>query len=267
MSAQTSLEVFKHFSVLAGVSYAKRRTFRKSRRRRPGFRSPESTSYRGGLVYEFLPGANAYLSYSQSFNPQSLIDGNGNVLPPVKGEQYEGGVKFRPVGDRIILTAAVFQIKQKNQGEFSEQVAGLDRYEPVGELTHKGFELEGTGRIGQAWQLNAGYAYLDPEGNPLGFRPDGRRRDGTVLPRQTGSVFATYFREARARARSVHRGRGAIRSVGSHGHRPGRLKIFQVTHWLMPRSGIARRHGRFSSTLTTCSIAIAHQQLQYAVLR
>jgi len=190
-SAQGWVELFRHLSVLAGASYSKPKIAQNYGGNVQDFDSRGQPSYRGGLVFEFVRGGNAYLSYSQSFNPQTELDVNFNVLPPIRAEQYEGGLKYRPVADRILLTAAVFQIKQKNQGQFDTQVDGLDRYRAVGELTHKGFELEAVGRVGRSWQVNAGYAYLDPtvtqDSDPsiVGMRE-------TFLPRQTASAFVTY---------------------------------------------------------------------------
>jgi len=191
LSAQSWLQIVDHLSLLAGASLAKPRITNETNGESQDFDAGSQMSYRGGLTYEVLPGANAYVSYSQSFNPQTNIDVNGAVLPPIIGKQYEAGVKYRPVGGRLLLTAAVFQIKQKNQGQFDTQIDGLDRYAPVGELTHKGVELEAVGRLKPNWQVNVGYSYLDAK-----VTDDS---DSTVvgqhevfLPRQTASLFSTY---------------------------------------------------------------------------
>ena len=195
VSAQTWLEIVNHLSVLAGASFAKPHIISITDGDSEDFSVGSQMSYRGGLVYEFLPGANAYLSYSQSFNPQTYIDITGAVLPPIKGEQYEAGVKYTPVSGHLLLTAAVFEIKQKNQGEFDTQIDGLDRYRAVGELTHRGVELEGVGRLGRNWQLNLGYTYLDSKVTQ-DSDPTVIGRPEIFLPKQTASVFSTYTLDA-----------------------------------------------------------------------
>jgi outer membrane receptor for ferric coprogen and ferric-rhodotorulic acid len=195
VSAQTWLQIIDHLSVLGGASFAKPHILSTTNGIEEDFSAGSQMSYRGGLVYEFLPGANAYVSYSQAFNPQTNIDINGAVLPPVKGDQYEAGIKYRPVNERLLLTAAVFEIKQKNQGEFDTQVNGLDRYRAVGELRHRGVELEGVGRLLRNWQLNVGYTYLDAKvSEDLDPTLVGQRE--TFLPKQTASLFTTYTIDA-----------------------------------------------------------------------
>ena len=195
VSAQTWLQIIDHLSVLGGASFAKPHIVSITNGIAEDFSGGSQMSYRGGLVYEFLPGANAYVSYSQAFNPQTYIDASGAVLPPVKGEQYEAGIKYRPVNDRLLLTAAVFQIKQKNQGEFDTQVDGLDRYRAVGELRHRGVELEGVGRILRNWQVNLGYTYLDAKVSEDADATVVGQRE-IFLPKQTASVFTTYTIDA-----------------------------------------------------------------------
>lgn len=195
LSAQSWIQIVDHLSLLAGASFAKPHIINATNGDIEHFDSGNQVSYRGGLTYEFLPGADGYFSYSQSFNPQTNIDVNGNVLPPIIGKQYEVGVKYRPVGGRLLLTGALFQIKQKNQGEFDTQIDGLDRYAPVGELTHKGLELEAVGRLKPNWQVNVGYAYLDAKVSE-DSDPTVVGRKEVFLPRHTASLFSTYTLDA-----------------------------------------------------------------------
>jgi iron complex outermembrane receptor protein len=212
ISAQSFTQVFDHLSILAGASYADPKLTSISNGAIQDFDPGSQISYRAGLIGELAPGANAYLSFSQSFNPQSNIDINGNVLPPITSEQYEAGFKYRVAGDRILLSAAVFQIKQKNQGEFFTQIDGFDRYEPVGELTHKGLELQGLGSISREWQVNVGYTYLDPKVSK-DSDPTIVGKTELFLPRQTASLFSTYnFNSGAVSGLSIG---GGIRYVAS----------------------------------------------------
>ncbi len=191
ISAQSFVQVFDHLSILAGASYADPKISETTNGVIQSFDPGSQISYRAGLVEELAPGANAYLSFSQSFNPQTNIDVNGNVLPPITSDQYEAGIKYRVAGNRVLLSAAAFQIKQKNQGQFFTQIDGFDRYEPVGELTHKGVELQALGSVTREWQVNVGYTYLDPKVSK-DSDPTLVGKTDLFLPRQTASFFTTY---------------------------------------------------------------------------
>lgn len=212
ISAQSFTQVVDHLSVLVGASYSDPKISSSLNGVNENFDPGNQMSYRAGLVGEVARGANAYLSFSQSFNPQTSIDINGNVLPPITSTQYEAGFKYRVAGNRLLLSAAVFQIKQKNQGEFFTQIDGFDRYEPIGELTHKGVELQALGSVSREWQVNFGYTYLDPKVSQ-NSDPTTVGKTELFLPRQTASIFSTYnFDGGALSGFSIG---GGIRYVGS----------------------------------------------------
>lgn len=212
ISAQSMLQVVDHLSVLAGASYADPKLTETTDNVIQNLNPGGQISYRAGLIDEFATGTNAYVSFSQSFNPQTTIDINSNVLPPITSNQYEAGVKYRLPGNRVLLSAAVFQITQKNQGEFDTQVNGLDRYKAIGELTHKGVELQGLGSLTKQWQINAGYSNLDPKVTK-DSDPTTVGRQQLFLPKQTASIFSTYLiDEGTVRGLSIGAG---IRFVGA----------------------------------------------------
>jgi iron complex outermembrane receptor protein len=211
-SAQSVVQVVDHLSVLAGASYANPKLTETTNSVIQNLNPAGQISYRAGLIDEFAPGANAYVSFSQSFNPQTTIDISGKVLPPITSNQYEAGVKYRLSDNRVLLSAAVFQITQKNQGEFDTQVNGLDRYKAIGELTHKGVELQGLGRLTKQWQINAGYTYLDPKVTE-DSDPTTVGKTQLFLPKQTASIFSTYlFDKGPVRGLSIGAG---VRFVGA----------------------------------------------------
>jgi len=92
-----------------------------------------------GLTYVTEFGLAPYVSYSQSFLPTLGTDSAGKSFEPTEGEQYEVGVKYQPV-EGTLLTASVFQIKQKNvltQDDDNPQYQAQD-----GEVRSRGVELE-----------------------------------------------------------------------------------------------------------------------------
>jgi TonB-dependent siderophore receptor len=192
LSMQSVFHVVDGVAVLLGASYSKPNVIESNFGVSQNFTPPAQTSYRAGLTYEFLPGANAYVSYSQSFLPQTYLTPSFTVLPPLKGDQYEGGVKYRSPDGHLLLTGAVFQITEANQPEFAELIGPVSYYTPAGEVTNKGFELEALGQISPAWQLHLGYSYLDARITKNPSDPTSVGQIEPFIPEQTASLFTSY---------------------------------------------------------------------------
>lgn len=113
-----------------------------------------------GLTYVTDFGLAPYISYSESFLPTvgtAAPERGGNAFKPTEGEQYEVGVKYQPY-DKTLLTAAVFQIKQKNvlTGDVD-----YPQYESQsGEVRSRGVELELKSSIEQ-FDVLAAATYID----------------------------------------------------------------------------------------------------------
>lgn len=148
------------------------------------------TSYRGALVYEPVKGTNLYASYSESFQPNLRIDTNYNVLQPVSGKQYELGVKVSPT-NQLLLTAALFEIKENNVAEYSATVNGEALYKAA-DVQHRGLELEATGQIDKHWQVKGGVALLDPKQTADPANPVNVGETRPWIPKATANLFATY---------------------------------------------------------------------------
>jgi iron complex outermembrane receptor protein len=191
LSAQAVLKPIEQISILLGASYSKPSIADTNNGRSQDFSPKGRMSYRAGLTWEFLPGANVYGSFSQSFQPQLRIDVNSNVLPPLVGEQYEVGAKYRTLGGKLLLTAAAFRITQTNKAAFDRPVNGTDRYKPIGEVTYKGVELQALGHVTRELQVNAGYAYLDPKITKSSNAATVGKTD-LFLPKNTFSLYTTY---------------------------------------------------------------------------
>jgi len=192
LSMQSVLHVVDGVAVLLGVSYSKPDVLGCNFGVCEDFTPAAQVSYRGGLTYEFLPGANAYLSYSQSFLPQTYLTPNMTVLPPLIGEQYEGGVKYRSPAGHLLLTAALFQITETHQPIFAELIGPVSYYTAAGKVTHKGFELEALGQISPQWQIHFSYAYLHPEITNNPGDPTTVGQIEPFNPQSTASLFTTY---------------------------------------------------------------------------
>jgi outer membrane receptor for ferric coprogen and ferric-rhodotorulic acid len=193
-SAQSVLRLTDPVSVLLGISYSTPKTTVITSGVPQVFNFPGQVSYRSGLTYEFLPKTNAYVSFSQSYSPQSNFEAGNKIAPPLTGNQYEAGLKFRSANGRLLLTGALFQIVENNvsQYDYTSQ-SGVNYFTDVGKVNHRGLELQVLGQITPEWQINSGYAYLDPK--VVGAVATQTATIGQVqlfLPKQTFSTFSTY---------------------------------------------------------------------------
>ncbi|TCT05477.1 iron complex outermembrane receptor protein [Aquabacter spiritensis] len=136
----------------------------------------EALTGRVGLTYLFDNGVAPYVSYSTSFEP---VIGNmptalgGAPFQPSKGEQYELGVKYQPVGWNGFFTAALYDLKQTNVLS-SELIGGISYQTQTGEVQVKGVELSATTSLADGLNLIANYTYMNAEitqGLNAGNRP------------------------------------------------------------------------------------------------
>ncbi len=112
-----------------------------------------------GVVYLADNGLAPYVSFSQSFQPQSGADRSSNRFKPTQGEQYEAGIRYQPQGGDTMLSAAVYQLTQQN-------VLSIDPVDTnfsvqTGEIRSRGAELDARTKIGGHANLIASYAYTD----------------------------------------------------------------------------------------------------------
>jgi iron complex outermembrane recepter protein len=147
-----------------------------------------ATTGRVGINYLFDFGLSPYASYTTSFQPIVGVDLSGNVFKPTTGEGKEIGVKFKPNGMNLLLTAAVFEITQQN-------VLTMDPTNPffsvqTGEAKVRGFEFEARGNVTRQLEIVGGYSNLDPkitkanDGNVGNFMPQ--------VALQQASLWAKY---------------------------------------------------------------------------
>lgn len=148
-------------------------------------------SGRLGAVYLAPNGLAPFAGFSQSFQPQAGSDRTGSRFKPTEGEQYEVGVRYQPAGSDTLVTAAVYQLTQKNvtvsdpfDTSFSVQ---------MGEVRSRGFELEARTRLGRHANLIGAYTYVDArtiKSSPLTPGEEGRR--SAYTPFHQLSVWADY---------------------------------------------------------------------------
>lgn len=112
---------------------------------------------RAGLNYVFSNGIAPYVSFSQSFLPQAGFDANNNPFDPTRGNQYEVGIKYQPVGGRSLYTLALFDLTKSNV--LTPDPNNLFRLVQTGEIGSRGAELEARGELLRGLNFIGSFTY------------------------------------------------------------------------------------------------------------
>ncbi|WP_298939836.1 TonB-dependent siderophore receptor [uncultured Psychromonas sp.] len=145
------------------------------------------------LIYHPTSDGSIYLTYSESFEPQSDVsDSNatndGASLDPVNGKLYELGTKWELLDKQLFASGAIFQITEENS---TINVGTADSYEvtQTGERVHRGVEFAFQGNITDDLSLSGTGTYLDAEyttdANYQGNRP-------ADVPKYAASLWSRY---------------------------------------------------------------------------
>ncbi|RJF93615.1 TonB-dependent siderophore receptor [Sphingomonas cavernae] len=114
-------------------------------------------TFKVGLIGELGYGLSPYLSYSEAFQPVSGINPRtGNAYVPTRGRQYEGGVKWQPQRG-VLITANYYDIVEENRPT-NDPADPINVFQ-TGEVTSKGFEIEGAFALPGDIQLTAAYSH------------------------------------------------------------------------------------------------------------
>ncbi|RMC37550.1 TonB-dependent siderophore receptor [Paracoccus alkanivorans] len=141
---------------------------------------------RAGLSYVFANGVMPYVSYATSYDPETGLDINEDMLKPTEGRQWEIGVKYQPTAFDGLITASVYDLRQTNV-KYAIPDTTPTRYQQIGEVKSRGFELEATAEIADGWDLRAGYAYNKTEQVAKGEATNGNAM--VNAPRHLASIW------------------------------------------------------------------------------
>jgi iron complex outermembrane receptor protein len=117
------------------------------------------TTLRAGAMYKIGAGLAPYVSYSESFTPIAGTNLAGVRWKPMRGEQIEAGVKWEPAGKRLLLTAAVYDLKEKFR-QIPDPNNPLDQVQ-AGSTRTTGVELEAAGHVLPWLDIAAHYNQID----------------------------------------------------------------------------------------------------------
>ncbi|UKO96860.1 TonB-dependent receptor [Nostoc sp. UHCC 0870] len=143
---------------------------------------------RVGIVYQPIQPISLYTSFSRSFEPNSGTRVDGSLLEPVRGTQYEIGIRGEFFNSRLITNLAAYEIIKSNLGVTDPD--NPDFSIPLGEQRSRGIELDVTGQILPGWNMIASYAYTDARVTKDDNLQPGNLIDG--VPFNSASLWSTY---------------------------------------------------------------------------
>ncbi|MFD2165906.1 TonB-dependent siderophore receptor [Thalassotalea euphylliae] len=116
-----------------------------------------------GATYAITEDVNAYVSYSDIYQPQERYDFDGYFLDPTKGINVEAGLKAQWLDDRLLTTFAVFTAEQDDLAAFAGvRPDGRNYYKGVN-VESKGVEIEVVGRLTDNLNAVIGYTHVEVE--------------------------------------------------------------------------------------------------------
>ncbi|MEB0048054.1 MULTISPECIES: TonB-dependent siderophore receptor [unclassified Pseudomonas] len=145
-------------------------------------------SANAAISYVFDSGFVPYLSYAESFQPAM----NASASPtesfnPTEGKQWELGIKYQPPGSKTLLSAAVYDLTQKNV-LVTTTVADIPVTSQTGEVKVKGLELEAVSDVTDNLKIIAAYTLAKSEVQKGDYK--GNRLQ--LMPNQQASLWTDY---------------------------------------------------------------------------
>ena len=149
-----------------------------------------------GLVYDLDARHSVYASITESYQPQSAVDVQGNTLDPLTGTNYELGVKGEYFDGRLNASAAVFRMKQRNRAMRDDAncptSGSVSCSRAAGEVQSEGVELQLSGQLQPGWQVSAGYTYVRAKYTKDSIAANIGQRISTDEPQHLLKFYTSY---------------------------------------------------------------------------
>lgn len=111
-----------------------------------------------GAVYDLTDDLAAYVSYSETFQPQSDTTVAGDIIDPRESKQVEVGLKGQFLDDRLFGQIGFYRLVDTNRSMVDPANAGSSI--SAGKVVVKGIDAEVTGSVTDNLEVFAGYAYV-----------------------------------------------------------------------------------------------------------
>ncbi len=180
--AQDLWEVTDRLSLEAGVRYDNYVQKIRNKRTGAGGRAEDQpVDYRMAARYRLTDRWAAHASYGQSFVLNSGTGRTGAGFAPERGSGYELGLSGAWEGAHLAITG--FDITKRNI--LTNDPVDANYLAPVGRLTSRGLELDGSLQLSTTWQVVANYAYTHARADDTAFATS------SVLnvPEHSGGLF------------------------------------------------------------------------------
>ena len=158
----------------------------------------DNTAYQGGINYLFDSGFAPYVSYSESFTPQSGEDYTGKAFEPTTGTQYEAGIKYETFDKTTFITLAYFDLTRNNLPITDDKHFGCIPGNPLsacqkasGEVASSGIEVEINSTPIPELNLMLSYSNNDVHVS-VDDDPDLIGKSLTSQPEEQASLWAMY---------------------------------------------------------------------------
>ncbi|MHC8329363.1 TonB-dependent siderophore receptor [Pseudomonas sp. LB1P83] len=140
------------------------------------------------ISYVFDSGFVPYLSYAESFQPTTGASASTTEsFKPTEGKQWELGIKYQPPGSNTLLSAAVYDLTQKNVS-VTTTVGATPITSQTGEVKVKGLELEAVSDVTENLKIIAAYTLAKSEVQ----KGDNKGNRLQLMPNQQASLWADY---------------------------------------------------------------------------
>ena len=141
------------------------------------------------LSYVFDSGFVPYISYAESFQPASNASASATQsYKPTEGKQWELGIKYQPPGSNTLLSAAVYDLTQKNVLVTTTTAGSIPVTDQTGEVKVKGLELEAVSDVTENLKVIAAYTLAKSEVQKGDYK--GNRLQ--LMPNQQASLWTDY---------------------------------------------------------------------------
>lgn len=147
-------------------------------------------SGRAGLVYLASNGLAPYVSYSESFSPNTTSDPvSGKAFDPETGRQYEAGLRYQPVGSRSSYSVALFDLKRQNMVTYDSSTYLPKQY---GEILVRGLEFEANFQPINRLNVATSWTYTPKADVTKSANPDEIGKQANEVSRHQASLWSDY---------------------------------------------------------------------------
>lgn len=138
-----------------------------------------------GTVYHLTDQHSVYASYAGIYNPQTALGRNLRPLEPLKGKNYEIGLKSAIMAN-LNASFALFKTEQDNLAEATGQQVNNVFISRGIDATTKGYELDLAGELTDRLRMNGGYTRL------MSVKNDDDENVKPYTPRDMFKLSTTY---------------------------------------------------------------------------